>query len=794
MEKLKALIFLVLFCLAAMTFASVFDHDEDSFFFSSYLQNTLPGGFFYTTFLENYAPDTTFLIEENNGFAFLDNPKVYFEGDSYIQFNWYLDDFRINSNLDEGSPAFSLPFSSSRGFLLQGESPLSVSNGFHFLTREPEQSHSTLMLSSVYSDLGGYSPWASFFTTNPASERDDHLYSERRKILSNFFVDSGFCKNFGKSSLMVAFNYYDIHRQFNDFNEFNQTFEESLKALTLYSRYQKKMNQGLMEIVAVANYQSRGNLDAELGRYPQETFEKEKYSFFGGFRLQKKAFNIMMSFLNEHENLDSATPDFFKDLKDNDGEGFLSFGKMGVFSANALNIEMDVPLKLSFISENLEMKPYFDFSYTALSGDEQTHSHNAIFYDGQPYLVFLWEPGNSYDHSNLASNMGISLSMEISRDISLTAKLWLNHSSLSFDSEANNLSFWTPAFDAGLILFKNKNPRIFIAYGRIPYDLRENVNMFLETGRPSASIYYWEDLNHDLNYQAGEEGPVYGYSGGQFHYLDENISRPCKNRFLLDISTRLSRNWNLNIKGIYKKITDNFWVRFDREYGFFDSREGYDLYFYDRPFQHYILGNQDFDDDPFYAQLLLNLQGGVKGRWFFSFSFMAHIGMGTTAFGNGAGTNDIGVIDESQADPNSWINGYGRLDGDRAFVGKVFFGFYILKNLFAGISLKYRDGNPFAFISSDYDNGQWVFYYRTIKAEDSRGVKGGPREDYLSDISIQFNYQFQLFNKDACLNLAFFNILDVGYELSEYVFSGGSRDAMELAIPRSLRLGIVIHL
>jgi len=36
--------------------------------------------------------------------------------------------------------------------------------------------------------------------------------------------------------------------------------------------------------------------------------------------------------------------------------------------------------------------------------------------------------------------------------------------------------------------------------------------------------------------------------------------------------------------------------------------------------------------------------------------------------------------------------------------------------------------------------------------------------------------------------------LDVGYELSEYVFSGGSRDAMELALPRSLRLTFSIDL
>lgn len=794
MKQLKVIFFLVFVGLAYMIFPSSYLNQEISFFFSGFLMRNLPGGFFYPTFVENYAPDTTFLIEESNGFALLDHPRVYFEGEPSNQFNWYLNNFEINSVLDEGSPAVSLPFSSLRGFLLRGESPLSDSSGLHFVTRDSDQPLSTLMVSSVYPDLGGYSPWASFFTTNPASERDDRLYTERRKMLSNFFVDYGFYKKYEKSTLLLSLNYFDITRQFNDFNEYDQTFEESGQSLALHSQYLRKLKEGFMEITAVANYQNRSHLDAELGRLPQETFEKKKYSFFSGFQLTKESYDFRVSFLSEHENLDSAYPDFSKDLKDNDGEGFLSFGKMGTFTGQALNVELEVPLKLSFISEKLEMKPYFDFRYASISGDEQIHDHNPILFDGQPYLVFLWEPGNEYVNSNLAANLGLSFSLDLTPKISVFAKLWMSVSHLNFDYQGNNISFWSPAFDAGLMLFKNKNPQIFLAYGRIPVALRENVNLFLESGRPSATIYHWEDWNHDLDYQPGEEGLVYGYSGGNTHYLDGNLSPPYKNRFLITISTRIFRDWNLTIKGIYKKFTDYFWVKFDREYGFYDSTGGYDLYFFNRPFENYFLSNQNFDEDPFYAQLLLHLQGGVEDRWFFSFSFMAHIGMGVTAFGNGAGTNDIGVIDESQANPNSWINGYGRLDGDRAFVGRVYFGFFLAKNLFMGMALKYRDGNPFAFIDATFDHDQWVFHLSTIKAEDSRGIKGGPREDYLSDISVQFNYRFRLLGKDVCLNLAFFNILDVGYELSEYVFSGGSRDAMELALPRSLRLGIVIHL
>ena len=163
-------------------------------------------------------------------------------------------------------------------------------------------------------------------------------------------------------------------------------------------------------------------------------------------------------------------------------------------------------------------------------------------------------------------------------------------------------------------------------------------------------------------------------------------------------------------------------------------------YFLDRPFTAFELSNAAFAKDPFYAQFLVRVQGERAQRWYFSFSFLAHMGMGYTAFGNGPTANDIGVISESQAFPNSWINGYGRVDGDRAFVGKIFFGYYLSPRLFLSGSIKYRDGDPFAFINAFQRQGQWVITYQTIKAEDEHGKKGGPREDCIWDFNFKLSY------------------------------------------------------
>jgi hypothetical protein len=766
---------------------------DDLVIFNDFFMTHLPGGFFYTSYLENYAPDTVLMIEESNGFALIDSPKVYFEGDSYVQFNWFYNGFDINSVLDGGTPALQFPFSSTNQFRLQGESPASRGYGFHFLSRIPEQNISRLLVSSIYSNLGGAVSWASFLNSTPATERDDYLSSEYRKNLGNFFVDYTFNKKFNKSNMMISFNYFDISRQFNDFNELDTTFTEPGRMFLFSSRFTRELEDGKLDVSAAFNYLNRSNLNAELGRYPQETFLKEKYSFFGGVRWEKSFFDLKLSFIHETENLGPFEQDFSKDLMDIDGEGIVDFGRMGDFSGNAVAVDLDVPLLKKRKGRGPEINAFFDCRFSSMTGDETIHDHNTLFFNGDPYLVYKWQDGNDYSHSNLQADAGFELSYDVTRSVRLFSKLWISRNTLNVDFNENDLGFWSPGFDLGLNLFRNRKTEIMVAYGHIPYDLRGNAGMFLETGRPSATIYHWQDMNNDLVYQSGEEGGVYGYSGGDFHLLDPTISRPYKKRFLLTVKTRISKQWTLLVKGIYKTIKNNFWIQFDREYGFYENRDGIDVYFFDQPFQRFQLTNEPFDENPFYAQLLLHLQGGQPNRWFFSFSFLAHIGMGHTAFGNGPGTSDIGVLDESQANPNSWINGYGRLDGDRAFVGRVYAGFHILKNLFLGCSLKYRDGTPFAFINSVYDYNQWVLFYSTIKAEDERGVKGGPREDYLSDMSIQLNYRFSLFRKDACLSLAYHNILNAGYELSEYVFSGGSRDAAELNIPQSIRLTFTVN-
>ena len=763
------------------------------FIFSEFQKHTLPGAYFYPAFFENFAPDTTVLIEENNGFSLIDTPRVYFEGDSTTDFNWFHDGYNINSVLKSGAPAIRLPFSSINQYELRGESPEYRNYGLNFVSPSIDKTSYRLGASKVWPHMGSFIP-ASTLLSGPHStseERNKVLYSDRRKILSNYFIDFSLGRRFLKSSVSISLTYFDIERQFNDFGSIDDTFAEKGKLFLLQSKWVKEFSDGMLDITAAYNSQLRNRAFAELGRLPQETLDKNNESYFAGINLKKNGFNVRLSFTHEMEDLNPTQMNFIKDMKDNDGEGFFPFERWGSFSGNVFRLSVDKTYPIiKFIDTEIGL--FADFKHATIKGREEAFDYNPISFDRSPYLVILWDGVDDFRNYNAYAKAGTILQTSFAKNFDLYAKLLFQYSSLGFVDPDNNLASLGFGFDLG-IQFSNKNLKILLAYERMPYEIREDVNFFLERKRPWGAYHFWQDKNQDLQYQRGEEGDVFGYTGGKYHSVDEDIAIPFRNRFLVSLSARLSQKFTLNVKSIVKSISSNYWIKFKDKYGSYQTVNDRELYFFSEPFTEYSLSNASFEDNPFYFQFLLHLVGKEAQKWYFSFSFMAHLGMGNTAFGNGPGANDFGILDESQANPNTWINGYGRVDGDRAFVGKLYFGFYLAKNLFLSASLKYRDGNPFAFIGSQYANDQWAFYLETIQAENRKGVKGGPREDFLSDVSVKLSYNFRLFDCDMTLFGSVFNMLDFGSELSEYVFSGGLRYSNELQIPRSVRAGILIE-
>ena len=763
----------------------------NTFVFDEFMFNYLPGTIFPNFFLENYVPDVTLMIEENNSFSHIDNPRVYFEGESYINFNWNYDGFNMNSAIDPGRAAVIFPFSTYSGYSIKGSSASVNNPGLHISSTDRIDNYSRGVISSVYSNLGSYTPLGPvMIQPEHPSLRDEMLYSTRRSIDSNYFIDYMINRKLAGGNISLAVNHYYIKRDFNDFNKTDEQFSENGNYLIFSLNYKKQTKHGSYEILGGINTLKRDNVYAELGRLPQETIASTLNSFITGFKYNSKKFSFLASFIHENSDQDPVRSNHSFNIFDNDGDDIFAVNKYGSFSSDIFSSELTYSV---LNSKKLNVRFFGTSRLSVLSADEYTDDDNRIFAGKDPYQVILWERGNEYTNSNFNLNTGFRFSWSISNSSVLTGRAYLGLSSLSFKRKENNISFIDTGFNLGFFT-SGRSSSFYLSAGRTPGKLKENINYFLERSGSSGSIHYWTDINSDNLYQAGEETSLYGYTGGSYHTIDTDLKNPVTNSLLMLYTKKISRNFVFNLKALFKQFLNNPWVQFDDENGYYQNINGVDLFFIDSPIDNFSLTNSQFEKDPFYAQLLLNFTGRVNERWFFSFSFMAHMGMGYTSFGNGPNSNDIGVLSESMANPNSWINGYGRVDGDRGFVSKLYFGYFLSKKLFLGVSIKYRDGDPFAFLNSEYNNDQWIIYYKTIQAEDERGIKGGPREDYVSDISLKLSYSFKLFKKNASLGLSFFNILDFGSEISEYVFSGGERYSLELQIPKSIRLNLSFEL
>ena len=226
--KLIHLILVLIFIISPLSGINGNSDSYNMFIFDEFMFRYLPGSYFPGFFLENYAPDVILSVEENNGFSHIDNQRVYFEGESYINFNWNYDGFNINSALNPGRAAVMFPFSTYSGYLLKGHSATINNPGLHINSTDHRENYSRGIISSVYTNLGSYTPLGPvMIQPEHPSLRDEMLYSTRRGMDNSYFIDYMISRKLLGGNISLAVDHYYIKRNFNDFNEFDEQFSEN---------------------------------------------------------------------------------------------------------------------------------------------------------------------------------------------------------------------------------------------------------------------------------------------------------------------------------------------------------------------------------------------------------------------------------------------------------------------------------------------------------------------------------------------------------------------------------------
>ena len=363
--------------------------DETEFVIADFRLETQPGGYLYPNFFENLAPDAVWLSEESNGFGLLDQPRVYFEGDSWTQFDWHYAGHAINSALDDGAPALQIPILAIGSMALQSETPRRRGYGFHVSPRTPQRTLTRLMLSTVFPDLGGYLGLGKLAVANHASMRAEDLYYTRRKIAGSYQLDFSFEKKSPLSSLLLAIGYFSLNRRFNDFNRRDQPVRGGRRPAAAPGALAEAIGQGdagawtWSSTPAAATACSPRTAATRRRPTRQDKTLLAGRGLLGGPPVQSE-----ISWLQEWQERRPAVSDAGKDLRDIDGQGFFPFEKWGRFRRRHPGPGRGQTFAVTWLGKTADRALPGPEHGRSIPRAEQTGTSNAIFFAGQPYLVY----------------------------------------------------------------------------------------------------------------------------------------------------------------------------------------------------------------------------------------------------------------------------------------------------------------------------------------------------------------------------------------------------------------------
>ncbi|MBR6492794.1 MAG: hypothetical protein IKT13_02555, partial [Paludibacteraceae bacterium] len=190
-------------------------------------------------------------------------------------------------------------------------------------------------------------------------------------------------------------------------------------------------------------------------------------------------------------------------------------------------------------------------------------------------------------------------------------------------------------------------------------------------------------------------------------------------------------------------------------------------------------------------------------KWFVQVSWQSYLMSGISALGNGPLSNNIGVLSESTAHPETFQVLYekdlpyqanGRLNQDRAYIARIQVTYNACKYFSIGFNGKFKDGQPF----TNYEVRTQMVGTQpkaTIMPYDARGINlannaFGKREDAFFNFELRATGRWWVRDIPMSLEVQCYNLYDFGTGLTEYTFdrntSVPARTTMSMCIPRGL--------
>ena len=616
-------------------------------------------------------------------------------------------------------------------------------------------------------------------------------------------------------------------RSFVNFNHSGITgrYDEDYTRLNLQLIWQPTSDSLLDQFHLRYSHLNRSHLFAEAYFSQNETanLEMDNLSFWWNLKqadyLGIHGLNISRKFIHKHQE------HFAKNIIDQDGTGlepwYPSMEVLEISQNNSGKYKLSLPfvdtglIDWNFNQSLIHLRPL------------QESNFSAVFYQNTSTNLglYLRQTKSTAFFTYLATiDTGVSFSKHFFDDflhIDLGFKGVLDVMAL------RNKHLILPEIEyfLDLDLVKTRHFYTGFSFGQKSIPLSSELALFVSDDYDSGVFSYWND-DGDLVFENGENsGVVYRPTGGQYLELDPNLKHPNYIYFDWPIQVKVGKTFGASLTLSYKSYRNLFDVRWKNpanNYGHFDSvnsnspgTKAFDgnqstqqIYVLDRGADiKYVLSHDEdypnlgttfFTENPFYAGAYFEIV--AKGRRYYaSISFNAYIAMGRSGYGNGYLDNTLGSLSEEKANPNATIRTIGRVNNDNGYTGKIIVNGELFKGFWAGMVIKYRDGEAYShyltYLTNTGNGNQVAVWKRDVNGDTLLfpGGEFGTREDAFWNFDLNFIYNFKIKQTKFRVYFQVINALDIGAELVEKIFDP-NRVALELQNPRGFRMGLFCKL
>ena len=762
-------------------------------------------------YLDNACDVTVYQGETTGGWSSPEALKVSVNGNSYRWNRYYIDGFRVDSRIHAGGAyytpdmfAHSMRVDYNRG-------------AFFWQTDSVRDMH--IRLTGQAGNIGGYSPSARWLLEHiEGRSAIQRLYKQATRTTRRHMVGAGSIDAVyafpakGRTYTQHVSAEYGVRRQLKyDYDGIYGTYDAGYGHVQLDGQLPVAPNSAFDALHYIFRAGSREDGNSEYGYNINEVARQIEGSFsiYGTKAYGSRgSLTTGLTYGLQHDR--HRQLDFTRNILDVDGEAFEPWYPDG--HTHELNWAVNYRYRIEPWLQ-LQVEGYNTF--LAFSPSQRTWTNRVEL---QGYNMS--DPIALYDYhwSSHAFCAGM-----LENTAALVADYpvlpWLRlHGEVAVTLDGMLLrdqSVVTPSWEAKAALHiepvKWFRMDIIAANYRIPYTYEQV--QFLSKDYLNGQVYY-----------AGTN-TLLTTTGGQYHRMRKGLMQPQYVVMDIPIVFTIGRH-EISILSSFKKYYHTWSVRLAPESA--DSYEAtsqdYDIYRMKPQERYYEVGAAPktgsgiFNSPMFVSNVIKYTYNGRKV--YVSFSWQSECVSGVPATGNGMQTEDIQVLSESFANPNSTlvhanmqqnnprVRMLGRLHQDRAYVARLQLGVNITENWQLSLSGKFRDGIPFAHYRTYLDTdaaGQsqaivWAANTRGINVKDSNF---GARTDSFFNFDLRLKYRGAIKGVPFEIQAVCYNVWDFATELNEYCMyydgatgqdRSGHRYPLSLCTPRGLLLTMQVGL